>query len=218
MSITENKPPGKKTRDSDLRKPVVGKAIYRRPVVLVAALVVIALIGGGAVWALKDGDTAAVAKAAPTAPTAPITLPSTIGGLAAGPVKSDFAAQPVWRKRAKAAAENATVVGRGFGSAQTRRQIRVAAGRADLSGTLEFAWAADSGRTITSSLGTAHCTKNLRFTAGSEATVRPTTILCWRATSALSAYGLVIDFDHNPTDADGMAALDATWKAALTGR
>jgi hypothetical protein len=110
------------------------------------------------------------------------------------------------------------VAGRSYGSAQVRRQIRVVAGRADLTGKLEFAWAADAGRTVTSSAGAAHCTQNLKLAAGSVAAVRPTMILCSRTTAALSAYAVIIDFDHHPTDIDGMTALNATWKAALTGR
>jgi hypothetical protein len=43
-------------------------------------------------------------------------------------------------------------------------------------------------------------------------------VFCSRISSGLSAYAAVIDFDHHPTDAVGMAALDPIWKAALVGR
>jgi hypothetical protein len=116
------------------------------------------------------------------------------------------------------AAGGATVVGRGYGSAQIRRQLRLVAGRTDLSGKLEFGWAADAGRVVPSSFGDARCTQKLILAPGSPASVRPTVLLCWRTTSALSAYSVIIDFDHTPVDAEGVALLDVGWKAALTGR
>jgi hypothetical protein len=42
-------------------------------------------------------------------------------------------------------------------------------------------------------------------------------MLCWRTSAELSAYGVVIDFDHNPTDAQALTVLDTSWKAALAG-
>jgi hypothetical protein len=214
MSITENKPP-EKNRHPGTRGQAARTPVFRRPLVLGAAVAVVALAIGGTVWALQDRDPADT----PIPPlTAPLTLPATIGGLDAGPLESDFATQSIWRDRAKAAAGDATVVGRGYGSTKERRQIRVVAGRTDLTGALEFAWAADPGRTVQSPLGAANCTKNLQLVARGTADERPTMVMCWRITPGLSAYGVVIDFDKHPVDADGMAALDATWKAALTGR
>ena len=202
-------------RGSETREPHSWKKIRRWPLVMSVAVVVAILVITGTLWGLHGHQASSVPL---PARTAPITLPERLGGLAAGPLAADFAVQPIWRQRAQAAAPGAIVVGRAYGSAQVRRQIRVVAGRADLAGKLEFAWAADSGRTLHSSLGTAHCTQNLILVARSNASVRPTAMLCWRTTSALSVYSFVIDFDHHPTTAGGVAVLDATWRVALTGR
>ncbi len=215
MSITDHKRP-KSRRDTGAGEDPAGAALFRRPLVIGAAMaVVLALVVAGIVLVVTYDSKPKINY---PAATAPITLPDTMTGLAAGPRDSDFANQPLWLSKAKAAAPGAVVVGRGYGSVKLRRQIRAVAGRADLTGQLEFAWAADAGRTVKSPEGDAHCTQNLILAPGSEASVRPTVMLCWRTSAELSAYGVVIDFDHDPTDAQGMAVLDTTWKAALTGR
>ncbi len=214
MSITDHKQ-SKSKRDADSSADPVAVPVYRRPLVIGAAVaVVLALVVAGVALVTHDGTPEINYPAA----TAPITLPDTMTGVAAAPRASDFANQPLWLSKAKAAAPGAVVVGRGYGSVKLRRQIRAVAGRADLTGQLEFAWAADAGRTVKSPEGDAHCTQNLILVPGSKASVRPTVMLCWRTSAELSAYGVVIDFDHHPTDAQGMAVLDTTWKAALTGR
>jgi hypothetical protein len=214
MSVTDDKR-SELGQESEKRLHPVRDSL-RRPVVVGVMLAVTAVaVVGGALW-INEPERNSLPPTPPT--TAPLTLPDTITDLTAGPDAVNFAAQPTWINRAKAAAPGAVVTGRAYGSPQLRRQIRVAAGRGDLTGKLEFAWAADAGRTIKSPLGVAHCTKNLILAAGSKPSVRPTMVLCWRVSPTLSAYGVVIDFDHHPADSEGMAALDAAWKAALTGR
>lgn len=226
MSITGAKSPKlKKTsgsRNSPDRRPAL-----RRPLVLSLAVGVIAALAiGGTLWGFHHGRSAPTSTSAPTqtvqqapiSPTAPITLPKTLDGLPAVPVATDFDQLPTWRARAKAAARKATVSGRSYGTAPARRHIRVVAGRADLTGKLEFAWTTDSGRTVQSPQGVAHCTQKLKLTPGSQAVVRPTMLFCWRTTPTLSAYSDIVDFDHHPVDADGVAVLDTIWEAAQTGR
>ena len=209
MSVTDN--PAPKLDPG----PAPARPLFRRPLfvgVALAAVVVAAAVVTVVVWPGGDSgpDPATISK------TAPITLPATISGLAATPEAADFARQPVWLDRARAAAPGVTVAGRSYGSPKERRQIRVVAGRADLTGKLEFTWAADEGHVVRSAQGEARCTKNLLLAARGTAQIRPTMMFCWRTEKALSAYGVVIDFDHEPGDADGLAALDAAWAAALT--
>jgi hypothetical protein len=214
MSITDDKKPGLKRASTKHPSPV-RKPLFRRPGVLAVAGVVATLLVGGTLWAVWHGRSESI-KTPPR--TAPITLPGTLAGLTAKPLKADFVSQPIWQTRAKAASSGAVVTGRSYASTKNRRTIRVVAGRADLTGKLEFAWAADAGKEVTSSSGKAHCTQNLVLAAGSRASVRPTMILCWRVLPTLSAYAAVIDLDHHPVPAEGLAALDAIWNAALTGR
>jgi hypothetical protein len=213
MSITDDKKPGLKRASTNHPSPV-RKPLFRRPGVLAATGAVVALLAGGTLWMVRHEPESI--KTPPR--TAPITLPETLAGLAAKPLKADFVSQPIWQTRAKAASSGAVVTGRSYISAKNRRTIRVVAGRADLTGKLEFAWAADAGKKVTSSSGEAHCTQNLVLAAGSRASVRPTMIFCWRVLPTLSAYAAVIDLDHNPVAAEGLAALDATWQVALAGR
>jgi hypothetical protein len=214
MSITDDKKPGLK-RPSDKHLGPVRKPFFRRPGVLAVAGVVATLLVGGTLWAVWHGQSESI-KTPPR--TAPITLPDTLADLTAKPLKADFASQPIWQTRAKAASSGAVITGRSYASTKNRRTIRVVAGRADLTGKLEFAWAADAGEKVSSSSGEAHCTQNLILAVGSRASVRPTMILCWRVLPTLSAYAAVIDLDHHPVVAEGLDALDATWQAALTGR
>jgi hypothetical protein len=212
MSVTDNPAPG---LDHGPRAGRTGGPAHRRPAVLLGVgLLAAAVVAGGVLWAARSGDDPGPAK---LPVTAPISLPATIDGLAAAPSGADFADQPVWRTAAARAAPGATVRGRSYGSARQRRQIRVVAGRTDLTGKLEFAWPADAGHEVTSAAGPARCSRNLRLVARGEAENRPTMMFCWRTSSALSAYGVVIDFDHDPTEARALTALDAAWGAALTG-
>jgi hypothetical protein len=213
MSITDDKRPELEPRTDADQRPAWHR-IFRRPTLLGAVCGAVVVVVGLTVWGVHHYR----ASEPKFSRTAPITLPSKLAGLAAGPLAADFASQPLWRTRAQAAAPGATVVGRSYGSAQLRRQIRVVAGRADLTDKLEFAWAADSGQKVASPLGAARCTQNLIVVPRSAPAVRPTMMFCWRTSSTLSAYGVVINFDRHPTTADGMTALDAAWRAALTGR
>jgi hypothetical protein len=214
MSVTDN-PASKLDSDSDSgSQRRSGRPVYARPVVLGAGLLVVAVAVAGTVWATGREETPKV-----TLPrTAPITLPATLDGLSAVKEADDFSTQSVWRDKAEAAAPGVTVSGRSYGSVKERRQIRVVAGRADLKGKLEFAWPVEAGRVVESAQGEARCSRNLRLVERGTARVQPTMVFCWRTSAALSAYGVVIDFDKNPTDAQGLAALDVAWTAALTGR
>ena len=135
-------------------------------------------------------------------------LPDTLNGLKAAPAGQDFGR--VWWAKARAAGDGATVVGRIYGTTAQRRTIRVVVGRTDLTGKLELRWAADAGHPV----GTARCTQNFKLTDGAPARIRPTMLLCWRTSPTLSAYSLLIDFDHRPQESDGVTALEAAWSAA----
>ena len=166
------------------------RVFARTPVRLAVAGVLVAAAAGGALLVQRGQDGG---DARPS--TAPVALPGSLGGYESQPDTSDALRQPAWRSKAAAAAPGVTVEGRSYGSPQLRRQIRVVAGRADLTGKLEFAWPADGGTKV----GDASCTNNLRVTAQSAPQVRPTMMMCWRTGAALSAYVVVIDFDKHPT-------------------
>ena len=86
------------------------------------------------------------------------------------------------------------------------------AARADLTGKLEQAWAVDNG----TKSGSVSCTHDTRLTPSGKAFERPTLLVCWRTSSTLSAYAVVIDPKAKApiADADGVAAVDTAWKAA----
>ena len=208
MSVVQNT--SQQTTPTSASSPRSNRWLNRR--VLGAGAVVVAVAVAGTIWIEHR-------QAPPTptiAPTAPLTLPGTLEGLTAVPSAEDFAAQQIWRQQAETAAPGATVTGRSYGSPRLHRQIRVVAGRADLAGKLEFVWAGDAGQPVSSPLGAARCTQSLRLTPHSPITVRPTMLMCWRTAALLSAYSIVIDFDHQPSLTDGVTALDAAWRAGLT--
>jgi hypothetical protein len=214
MSITDNKPPAQKPSSSRGESAGI-RVMPRRPILLGVTIAIIALVVGGVLWIIREENSG---SSKVPGPTAPLTLPDNLVGYAAAPRQTNFADQKTWQDEAKKAAPGATVTGNSYGSVQLRRQIRVVAGRADLTGKLEFTWAADTGKTIESDQGEAHCTQNLKLVERSAAAVRPTMMFCSRITPKLSAYAVIIDFDHHPTAAEATAALDTTWKAALTGK
>lgn len=174
--------------------------------VLAAGLAVV-VAGGGAAAAWYAG----VFEHQPSSDTkATVAVPEKVGGLAPAAPALDFAQVPAWQAKASAAVGGATVVGKQYGSAKDRKTIRVVAARADLTGKLELAWAADKG----TKQGDARCTNNLKLTEASAPKVRPTMLLCWRTSETFSAYSIVIDFDHAPKAQEAVKAIDDIWGKA----
>jgi len=170
------------------------------------AAVALATVGTGVTVAVTH-------RSAPTAKTSDaISMPATISGMNPLPAASDPTQSQGWMAKATAAGKGATVVGRSYGSGQPGgRTIRAVAGRTDLSGALEQAWATGAGTVV----GSDQCTNNVRLTPTSAPRVRPTVMLCWRSTSTFSAYAVVIDPKATtPIPAtDAATALDTLWTA-----
>jgi hypothetical protein len=186
-------------------RPRRSRARGARRAVLAAGLAV--ALGGAAGGAWYAG----VFDHTPSSDTkATVTVPEKVGGLTAAAPALDFGQIPAWQAKASAAVGGATVIGKQYGSAKDRKTIRVVAARADHTGKLELAWAADKG----TKQGDARCTNNLKLTAASAAKVRPTMLLCWRTSETFSAYSIVIDFDHAPKADEAVKVIDDIWGKA----
>ncbi len=171
------------------------------------AAVTLAVVGAGV--AVAVGHRSAPAPKATDA----ITLPATLDGLSPLPKSADQTQSSSWQAKAEAAGNGATVTGRSYGTGTPgARSIRIVAGRTDLTGALEQAWAAGTGDAV----GADHCTNNVRLTANGAPRVRPTVMLCWRTSATFSAYSVIIDPKATApvTPAEGAAALDTAWAAA----
>jgi hypothetical protein len=142
--------------------------------------------------------------------TAAVAVPDTVGGLTAAAPNLDFSQDEGWQAKARAAAGDATVVGRQYGSTKERKTIRVVAARTDLTGKLELAWAADKG----TKHGDARCTQSFEFAEGGRVGVRPTMVMCWRTSATFSAYSIIIDLDKAPKPAEAVSAIDDIWGKA----
>lgn len=203
MTITQNSPDtGGWTSINDATAP---RPLWRRPIALGAAVLLLAAAAGAGVALSRDGESAG-----PTGPTdAPASLPGKVGGLDQADSATAKGQQQAFEQKAEQLGD-VTVVGRTYSSQSGRRTIKAVVGRTDLTGKLDLAWAADQGREV----GPARCTSNLKLTATSKPAVRKTMLLCWRTTKTLSAYAVIIDFDRTPKDADGVAALTQAWDAA----
>ena len=86
------------------------------------------------------------------------------------------------------------------------------AARADLTGKLELAWAADQ----VTGYGAVRCTQNFAIGAGAKPAVRPTMMLCWRASGTFTAYALIVDITTRPLATDGVRAVQSVWDGNLT--
>lgn len=183
---------------------------------LYAAGVVALIAVGGTAALVSRGDDGLPKAADPGSlnPSAAITLPDDVLGLKPLEAKKDGTQTPAWKQKAALAGRGATVVGRMYGTGgATSRTVRLVVGRADLTGQLEQAWAApNTGQVV----GTATCTNNTVIVKNTPPRIRPTVMLCWRTSAALSAYSLIIDPKAKTavSTADGAAALDAAWRAA----
>ncbi len=174
---------------------------------LIAAVGVVGILGGTLVaWTTTRSSTPARATS-----TEQIELPSDLTGL------PTYARRPAPRPRAgrpkvHQAIGDAVWGARSYGTSGTGKTIRVVAARADLTGKLEQAWAVDNG----TKSGSVSCTHDTRLTPSGKAFERPTLLVCWRTSSTLSAYAVVIDPKAKApiADADGVAAVDTAWKAA----
>jgi hypothetical protein len=198
-----------------VRSPWLGRRglVVGSLVALVAASGIAALVsrGGG------DQPVAGGQEASSLDPKAAITLPEKVLGLSPLKASADLTQIPAWKQKATVAGKGATVVGRTYGTGGTgARTVRVVVGRTDLTGQLEQAWAAPgAGQAV----GDATCTNNTVVAKNTAPRIRPTVMLCWRTSAALSAYSLIIDPRAKTpvSTADGAAALNEAWKA-VTGK
>ena len=154
-----------------------------------------------------EADEPAVAR------TAPIQLPTQVQGLASLAASADPLMSKDWQQRAQVASEGATLIFKTYGAVGPTRTIRVVAARTDLSEKSGLTWAVDAGRQV----GKDRCTQNVRLVPRGTAGIRPTVMLCWRTSSALSAYALIVDPKHVVKEAEGVAALDQVWSEIVKG-
>jgi hypothetical protein len=202
MTITQN-PQDSWTSLNDA--PPTQPPLWRRPVVIGSAAAVLLAAGIGAGVITMGSGTAE-----PSGPAnAPASLPDQVGGLSLARTDTAKGQQKAFEEKASKLG-GVTVIGRTYTSKNGRRTIKVVIGRTDLTGKLDLTWPADAGRKV----GEARCTSNLKLTKASKPAVRSTMLVCWRTGAHLSAYSVVIDFDHTPKDSDGVAALQEAWHAA----
>ncbi len=180
-----------------------------------AAGVAVATVGALGVTRIGGSGEAAAPRAVVDSnlalKDAPITLPDTVAGLT-GLGKADVTSDRQWRAQAQQAAGGAVLAARTYGTTGSNHIVRVVGARADLTGKLELAWAADAGTKV----GAVNCTNNTRLTLDQPAKVRPTVMLCWRTSGSLSVYALVIDPKAKtpvPTT-DAAQAVESVWRSA----
>jgi hypothetical protein len=211
---TNGKPSVPRPRTSPER-PGTRNQVVRWAVYAVAGLVV-AGVGIAGVTKLNgqqegEGSPSVVADGAPALKNAAIQLPAAAAGMT--PLENgDVTRDPAWQQLAKGAAKGGVWAARTYGHENSNHIVRVVAARADLTGALELAWAADAGHKV----GAVNCTNTTRLTPGQPPRVRPTLMLCWRTSASLSVYALVIDPKATspvPTT-DAAATVDAVWRSA----
>ncbi|MDQ1287655.1 MAG: hypothetical protein QG622_1220 [Actinomycetota bacterium] len=151
-----------------------------------------------------------LAMVPPAPPSAPVFLPEEVAGLSRLPLADDPTLTPDWRKQAAEAAAGATITVRTYGTADGRETVRTAAARTDLAGKLHLTWPADGGTRV----GDNRCTQYVRPAPGAEVKVRDGVVICWRISSRLSAYALLISTEGAVTLPEGSAALDQIWDTA----
>jgi hypothetical protein len=202
MTITQN-PQDSWTSMNDA--PQSRPPLWRRPAVVGTAAAAILAAGAGIGWIALGSNSSG-----PAAPAnAAASLPDKVAGLSPADTDTAKGQQQAFEQKASKLGD-VTVTGRTYSSTNGRRTIKVVVGRTDLTGKLDLKWPADTGRAV----GQAHCTSNLQLTPASKASVRKTMLVCWRTSATLSAYSVIIDFDHTPKDADGVAALQEAWNSA----
>jgi hypothetical protein len=180
----------------------------RRLQLIIGAVAAGAVVSGTAVITVLTTGGHQVAT------TTPIHLPDRVLGLAVQQTPDPLHGG-TWNSQARAAVGTAALAARLYTTPSgpaNRRTVRLVAARADLTGKLEQAWATNAGDAV----GADRCTHDVQVAAHTRAAVRPTVLLCWRTSSSLSAYSLIIDPEAKApvSNADGAAALDAAWKAA----
>jgi hypothetical protein len=209
VSIAER--PTQPADASDAPSPPSGKSrawVSRGHIAAAAAALAVAVAGVVALASAHGGEPLSTAGRKGIIQTA-ISLPYRLQGLDRLPSASDPTHIATWQQKAKTASKGAVLAAQGYGTPGSSRTLRVVAARTDLTGTLELGWAADSGHSV----GSTHCTQNVRFVPGGQAGIRPTIMLCWRTSESLSVYALMIDPRATLTDADAAPAVDLTWDA-----
>ena len=192
------------------RNKVIRWSVYALAGVLVAA---VGVAGVTKLNGQQEGEDAPAAAADSNLAlkNAPIDLPASAAGLS-GLGNADVTQDPAWKQQAKKAAGGAVLAARTYGQKNSNHIVRVVAARADLTGGLELAWAADAGQKV----GAVSCTNKTRLTPDQPPRVRPTLMLCWRTSPSLSVYTLVVDPKATspvPTT-DAAATVDAVWRSA----
>ena len=192
------------------RNTAVRWSVYALAGVLVAA---VGVAGVTKLNGQQEGEDAPAAAADSNLAlkNAPIDLPASAAGLS-GLGNADVTQDPAWKQQAKKAAGGAVLAARTYGQKNSNHIVRVVAARADLTGGLELAWAADAGQKV----GAVSCTNKTRLTPDQPPRVRPTLMLCWRTSPSLSVYTLVVDPKATspvPTT-DAAATVDAVWRSA----
>jgi hypothetical protein len=133
-------------------------------------------------------------------------LPARVDGLESIGESAEERGVTQWERSASDEV-GSTVISRDYRSASTGRTLRLVASRTDLEGLLELGWAGDLG----TSVGEGRCTQSLDPTGQGEPAIKPTMILCWRTSEALSVYGIAIDQDRRPSASGTMAAVQSLW-------
>jgi hypothetical protein len=87
-------------------------------------------------------------------------------------------------------------------------EIRVVSARFDLTGRGSQLWAADNGLPIAG----ARCTQNLRVAGEQTARIRPTMLLCWRASAAKSVVTVATSAIGRPAAATSAAVIERAWQ------
>jgi hypothetical protein len=174
-----------------------------------ACLALVAVVVG--VVVAQRSSRSSDAGAGPVGPNTPIALPADVLGVPAV-AQGDPAQTPLWKQRSSAASKGSAVQGRTYQKPGQQAWTRVVAARADLTGKLELAWAADKGQKV----GDVSCTNNTMITGTATARRRPTLMLCWRTSATLSVYALVVDPKATTSPSTGAAAsvVDQVWAGA----
>jgi hypothetical protein len=102
-------------------------------------------------------------------------------------------------------AQGAGVTERSFTTAEGT--IRVQSAHYDLTGTQDLALAGDNGRPV----GTARCTRNMRFPDDPAVREVPSMLLCWRTSADRSVITMAVAAGGRPSTGRSLELLDREW-------
>jgi hypothetical protein len=104
--------------------------------------------------------------------------------------------------------------GAAAGPVQTRSlprkngSLRVTTARFDLTGQQELLWVADKGKPVGGGIS---CSQKFKFSNNSEATVRPTMLVCWLTSKSKSVVTVLVDLGGKPTAAESAQVITTEW-------